>query len=666
MQRALTKLLVFLAVLLVARAGAAAERERTAREKEHEAKIVDALQARNPEAVVVFLRANKASDDNDLQTAVDEYGRVLSLAPGFTPAMRRRAIAMERLGQRKEALDLARKALKAEDSSDNELALAIVLLGHHDKASPPPDADVREALRHAERGASMAADDPDTYAVLCEAALSARSESHLQTCSSALLRLAPEQPHSHVYASLAALTKGETSDARREAEEAKRLGADPQIAAKLVDMADENTPFYEKWGPPLGKVVVAWLAGLVLLLGLGVLLSQATLRLVRTLTPDDESQSQGALLRRVYNAVLHLSCFYYYLSLPLVLLLVLVVGGGLIVGFFMIGHIPIKLVAIIGVLVLVTIWSVLKSLFVRPKDMDPGTPVDLKKNPKLAAVLEEVAARVGTRQVDTVYMTPHTEIAVLERGGLTRQIRGNTERCLVLGVGVLDGMKLAPFKAILAHEYGHFSNRDTAGGGFAIAVRRSLLLTAVGLAQGGAAGWYNPAWLFLLGFQKVFLRVSQGASRLQEVMADRWAAFSYGPEVFVRGLKHVIRRTIEFEAHVQSTIHEVVANERPLTNLYGYCPEKKPEDEEIDQAVEESIHREPSPYDSHPRPADRIAWVRELATSAAPREDDETDVWELFADRAALEAEMTDEVRTAVLVNHGVEIKREEPAAAAS
>ena len=49
----------------------------------------------------------------------------------------------------------------------------------------------------------------------------------------------------------------------------------------------------------------------------------------------------------------------------------------------------------------------------------------------------------------------------------------------------------------------------------------------------GAAGWYNPAWLFVNGFFRVFLRVSQGASRLQEVMADRWAAFCYGSEAFV-------------------------------------------------------------------------------------------------------------------------------------
>src|SRR6185295_2261026 len=122
--------------------------------------------------------------------------------------------------------------------------------------------------------------------------------------------------------------------------------------------------------------------------------------------------------------------------------------------------------------------------------------LDLGREPAVRELLDEVAAKVGTRAVDAVYLTPGTAVAVFERGGMLKQLRGKSERCLVLGLGVLDGMALAEFKAILAHEYGHFSNRDTAGGGLALSVRRSLLTMAQGLAEGGAATWYNPAWWF--------------------------------------------------------------------------------------------------------------------------------------------------------------------------
>src|SRR4029079_12221765 len=131
----------------------------------------------------------------------------------------------------------------------------------------------------------------------------------------------------------------------------------------------------------------------------------------------------------------------------------------------------------------------------------------------------------------------------------------------------LEGMRLGPLKAVLAHEYGHLTNRDTAGGGFALAGRRSLHTMAQSLASSGAAAWYNPAWLFLNGFYRVFLRISQGASRLQEVLADRWAVFAYGADAFEAGLRHVIERSVRFDAHVGATINEVVKQKLPLANL---------------------------------------------------------------------------------------------------
>ena len=39
---------------------------------------------------------------------------------------------------------------------------------------------------------------------------------------------------------------------------------------------------------------------------------------------------------------------------------------------------------------------------------------------------------------------------------MLKQMKGDQERCLILGIGALDGMKMRPFRAILAHECGHF------------------------------------------------------------------------------------------------------------------------------------------------------------------------------------------------------------------
>jgi hypothetical protein len=47
------------------------------------------------------------------------------------------------------------------------------------------------------------------------------------------------------------------------------------------------------------------------------------------------------------------------------------------------------------------------------------------------------------------------------------------------------------------------------------------------------------------------------------------------------------------------------------------------------------------PYDSHPPPAKRIAWAARVPASPDQASTDDGPAWELFADRAALEAEMT-------------------------
>jgi len=429
---------------------------------------------------------------------------------------------------------------------------------------------------------------------------------------------------------------------------------------------ERGTPFYETAFTGL----LIWAAGLVLLMGLGMLLSKLTLATATKPPASADGHAQGGekLLRQVYRVVLWVCCAYYYISLPIVVIVVFAAGGGIIYGFIALGRIPIKLVLVVGFLTVVTMWSVVKSIFVRPSNADPGERLNVEEHPKFRALLQEVAERIGTRPVDRVYLTPGTDVAVFERGGLFAQLTGRTERCLVLGVGVLEGFSIGAFKAVLAHEYGHFRNEDTAGGGFALAVRRSVLSMAVALAQNGAAAWYNPAWLFVNGFHKVFARISQGASRLQEILADRWSAFSYGAEAFKQGLEHVIERSIRFDAHAQVALAEVIENKVSLANLYQYRVKgKTPADKEIKKAIKEALNAEPSPYDSHPSPAERFALVDALPKAKlSPTPDDELDAWELFADRKALEKKMTRKIREAVEINHGVIIPGSKPKTAKS
>lgn len=171
---------------------------------------------------------------------------------------------------------------------------------------------------------------------------------------------------------------------------------------------------------------------------------------------------------------------------------------------------------------------------------------------------------------------------------------------------------------------------------------------AASLAESGAATWYNPVWLFLNGFYRVFLRISQGASRLQEVLADRFAVLTFGSRAFEEGLRHVIERSVRFEAGASRALAEM-ARRRAQVSLYEAREGTAP-DPEVDRVIREVLNRRPSPYDSHPSPTERTRWARALGARgnvAGPEDDGEA--WSLFADRHAIETRMNESVRLALL-----------------
>ena len=323
---------------------------------------------------------------------------------------------------------------------------------------------------------------------------------------------------------------------------------------------------------------------------------------------------------------------------------------------------------------MITLFALIKRLFIRPSNEDPGQRLSEDDAPQIFALLREVAARVGTRAVDRVFITGDTTIAVFERGSLVRRLQHKTERCLVVGLGVLEGMTQAQLRSILAHEYGHFTNRDTGGGGLALHVRRSLLGSAEAMVQHGANAWYNPAWLFIDAFYRIYLRVSHGASRLQEVMADRWAAVSYGAASFVEGLRHVVRRSVEFDLVANREFQQAFSERRSVQNIYtlgmaallpknvadeGASEEAEAPDsldgesaelspaETLEQAYGAAINDPGSAYDSHPPINKRIAWVERLIDLPL-HQDSGAPVWDLLPNATAMMAMQLEQIDESV------------------
>jgi Zn-dependent protease with chaperone function len=263
---------------------------------------------------------------------------------------------------------------------------------------------------------------------------------------------------------------------------------------------------------------------------------------------------------------------YYYVSLPFVL--VLIVGGtaAVVYGFMMFGRVPLKLVAFLVLAALVTIFKMAQSFFIKITAEDPGRTLEEAEAPALWKLAREVAASVGTRPVDEIRITPGTDMAVYERGSASERRHDVAHRVLVFGVGLVNGFEQDAFRAVLAHEYGHFAHRDTAGGEVALRVRRDMMMFAIALYQQGQAVWWNLAFVFLRVYDFLFRRISHGAIRLQEVLAARMAAHMYGPAAFEAGLRHVITRSVEFETAVTLELQSAARANRSVSDLYALPP----------------------------------------------------------------------------------------------
>lgn len=611
--------------------------------------ILDRLAEIDPQAAQIFDQASLALDRGsaaDLAAARTGFNRVLALAPDFPDALRRLSYVEIQLGNLDAGIAHARRAYAVEASPYNALAVAAALLTTDDEDDAP------EALAMAQAAVAGLPDDFDANWALLFAGLANNDLDAVRQADRKLLQLAPDSAFPHYVAGLLAVYDAKWSLAEQELLRARDLGMPADEIQRVMDAHNitrqAHTARLAQLGlRVLGYVVVAWLAGLALLFLLGLLLSALTLAAVKR-PPRGETFRIGAgerVVRGLYAIVIGLTSAYFYLSLPVLAVIVIVGAGGLIWLMLRSGRVNLYVLALVALTGFYTVAAIVWSIFTRLREVEPGRPMPRGEAPRLWALAEEIARRVGTRPIDAIYVTPGVEVAVTERGGMLRKLRGQGQRCLIVGLGALQGMTQAEFSAILAHEYGHFSNRDTAGGNLAHQVRASMHHMAYRLASRGLARWYNPAWLFINGFNRVFLRVTLGASRLQEILADRYAAMAYGVRNFVDGLSRIIRLDLAFNAQVSREVKLATATGRELHNLYVLPPvEARDERETLDKQLNEIMSRPTSPYDSHPAVSERIRLLQPLqdrydvAGEQAP-------VWDLFDNLDALQAEMTEIVQ---------------------
>jgi Zn-dependent protease with chaperone function len=192
----------------------------------------------------------------------------------------------------------------------------------------------------------------------------------------------------------------------------------------------------------------------------------------------------------------------------------------------------------------IVLWSALP----RPDRFEaPGPRLEPGRQPRLFAVIDRLAERVGQAVPAEVYLIPQVNAWVAQRGGV---LGFGGRRVMAIGLPVLHTLTVSELRAVLAHEFGHFHGGDTSLGVFIYQTRAAIQRTVQGLAaaEGRLSALSGP----FVAYGTMFLRVTQKISRAQEAEADELAARVAGPTPLAEGLKKLHVMDAAYDGYMRS------------------------------------------------------------------------------------------------------------------
>ncbi len=213
-----------------------------------------------------------------------------------------------------------------------------------------------------------------------------------------------------------------------------------------------------------------------------------------------------------------------------------------------------------------------------------------------------IAQALGQRMPDDVYLTAEVNAWVAHRGGI---LGFGRRRVLALGTPLMTLLTISQFRAVLAHEFGHYHRGDTVLAPWIYETRSAILRTLDELEE------RNPVLTFVFrAYGNLFVHITQAISRAQEFAADELAARLVGAKALIEGLKQLHMGELVWGSYLETEILPVfAAGYRPPVSM-GFA--RFMQVPRVRAAVQQNLEwvlgcGEAAPLDSHPPLAARIA-----------------------------------------------------------
>lgn len=267
------------------------------------------------------------------------------------------------------------------------------------------------------------------------------------------------------------------------------------------------------------------------------------------------------------------------------------ISSGLVIGIWFLAEwlaqpIPIAILIIIGLGLLAGILAALVGIVKtlrRETQFAPAIMLDLNTEPRLVSFVRELCAYMNTDMPDSIVL--HADANFLIQKGPLRVFNGKAKgRVLAIGLPVISFISVNELRAILAHEFAHFTGTDAFFSSAVLPTYGKLAATietmdkALGVnAEGSVSGKRKLGctaipmilpWLALSIHWWSFHRFNVKISRLRESRADVVAALTCGSESLSNALKKVggLRRAF------QAVFNKDFASElRDRKTTMNYC-----------------------------------------------------------------------------------------------
>lgn len=260
-------------------------------------------------------------------------------------------------------------------------------------------------------------------------------------------------------------------------------------------------------------------------------------------------------------------------------------------GFFVIlnsGHI-IGIVAGVGIMsigVMVFIFLVKFIFSVKKFDEAGSIVVTAKEQPQLFNFIQQLTSDTQTQFPKKIVLSPEVNACVFYNDSFWSMIFP-VKKNLQIGLGLVNSLTLSEFKAVMAHEFGHFSQRSMKLGSFVYNVNKAIYNMLYENKDYGdfLQKWGNLHWaigIFVwttVQIVKAIQKILQGMygfinknymslSREMEFHADAVAASVSGSNNLVTALRKLEVSEVCYQTVIQKA-NELIKENTRLENVYS-------------------------------------------------------------------------------------------------